>query len=103
MTALAGRERGQLESDVLPQFLPRQRWFGAKDARIDEVALTPLGGVEAGRAFPRRRWTSTLGDDQQRYFLPMSAAGATRTCGRARRSCSYTLAKIAPRPDGSAR
>ena len=71
-TALTGRERRQLETEALPQFLPLQRWFGAKDERIGSATLIPLGEL----AGPTTRWspaTSTQTARAQRYFLPLSA------------------------------
>ena len=42
------RSRGQetLERDILPEFLLRQRWFAAKDARIVSVALRQFATLE---------------------------------------------------------
>ncbi len=39
----------QLERDVIPAFLPRQRWFGAKDQRIRSVRMLAERRI-AGRA-----------------------------------------------------
>ena len=57
-TALTGRERSQLETEVLPQFLPLQRWFGAKDARIDKVAHHRRSASSARASSPSPRSTS---------------------------------------------
>ena len=35
----------QLESDVIPAFLPRQRWFGAKDQRVKTVSVLARGEI----------------------------------------------------------
>ncbi len=35
----------QLESDVLPAFLPRQRWYGAKDQRIRRATVLARGEI----------------------------------------------------------
>jgi maltose alpha-D-glucosyltransferase/alpha-amylase len=43
-----GANRGVLEKDILPSYVPQRRWFGAKDEAITAVALawtTPLPGV----------------------------------------------------------
>ena len=37
----------QLERDVIPAFLPRQRWFGAKDQRIRSVRVLANGELPA--------------------------------------------------------
>ena len=92
-TALTGRERGQLESDVLPQFLPLQRWFAAKDARIAKVALAPLGELRPG-AHALAALDVTLDGDEQRYFLPISARWGDENLRPGAPKLSYTLAKI---------
>ena len=90
-TALTGRERGQLEADVLPQFLPLQRWFGAKDATIAKVSLLPLGelGDDALVAID-----VTLDHDTQRYFLPMSVLWGDENLRPGAPKLSFALAKI---------
>jgi maltose alpha-D-glucosyltransferase/alpha-amylase len=92
-TALTGRERGQLESDVLPQFLPLQRWFGAKDARITKVGLIPLGELKPAE-HALVAIDATLDADQHRYFLPMSARWGDDNLRPGAPKLSYTLAKI---------
>ncbi len=92
-TALTGRERTQLENDVLPQFLPLQRWFGAKDVRIDKVELALLGEIAAGE-YALVAVDVTLGKDTQRYFLPISARWGDENLRPGAPKLSYTLAKI---------
>jgi maltose alpha-D-glucosyltransferase/alpha-amylase len=92
-TALTGRERSQLEADVLPNFLPLQRWFGAKDARIEGVGLTSLGELVNGE-FALVAIDVTLGQDRQRYFLPISARWGDENLRPGAPKLSYTLAKI---------
>ncbi len=92
-TALTGRERAQLETDVLPQFLPLQRWFGAKDARIDKVSLVSLGELKPGE-HALVAINVTLDHDEQRYFLPMSARWGDENLRPGAAKLSFTLAKI---------
>src|SRR5919112_599613 len=48
----------QLERDAIPPFLPRQRWFGAKDQRVRSVRVLAHGEFrgeaagESGEAMP---------------------------------------------------
>ena len=66
---LARHNRRQLELEVLPTYLPLQRWFGAKDRRIErttvvaeaEIAGVYLAIVEVGFA----------GGAKQLYTLPL--------------------------------
>ncbi len=92
-TALSGRERSQLETDVLPQFLPLQRWFGAKDARIGKVSLTSLGELADGES-ALVAIDVALDHDVQRYFLPMSVRWGDENLRPGAPKLSYTLAKI---------
>jgi len=71
----APRNRAQFESEVLPPYLRNQRWFTAKDDRIQHVSVqhfTTLGADDergyllAEVAVALRRGAS------QRYFLPLA-------------------------------
>lgn len=72
LDALATPQAQQLELDTLPQFLPRQRWFGAKDSAIKSVALLPLAELEPG-AHALVAADVVLSSETQRYLLPLSA------------------------------
>ena len=72
----------QLESDVIPAFLPRQRWFGAKDQRVKAASCAgawrdhPAARGRVGRRKRSwRRWSrrNSHGGERQRYFLPLAA------------------------------
>ena len=71
----------QLESDVIPAFLPRQRWFGAKDQRIKtasvlargEIARPPEDGSGAGNVLAAVVEAQLARGERQRYFLPLAA------------------------------
>jgi len=92
-TALTGRERRQLETDVLPIFLPLQRWFGAKDDKISDVTLVPLGELpQGGHALVA--CDVEVGGDRQRYFLPLSVRWGEENVHPGAPKLSYTLAKI---------
>jgi maltose alpha-D-glucosyltransferase / alpha-amylase len=79
---LLGRHnRPLLEADVIPGFLPRQRWFPAKDRRI-EAARVLAHGVMADADPSGRPADSFLlqivqarlaGGERQDYFLPLGA------------------------------
>ena len=93
MTALNGRERKQLEQDVLPQFLGLQRWFGAKDTPIKNIALTTL--MELKQSEHALVFIDVdLGGENQRYFLPISARWGEENLQSGAPKLSYTLAKI---------
>ena len=56
----------------MPEWLPRQRWFGAKDSTITGVKLVPLGELEVGTHALIAADVS-VGGETQRYLLPLSA------------------------------
>ncbi|WP_210310501.1 maltose alpha-D-glucosyltransferase [Devosia pacifica] len=93
MTALNGREKTQLERDVLPNFLPLQRWFGAKDDAIGQVSMTPLAELADGEHALVVIDVET-GGETQRYFLPMSARWGEENLQQGAAKLSYTLAKV---------
>ncbi len=76
------RNLQQLDSDALPAFLPRQRWFGAKDQRLKAVSIAASGEM-AGQAAADSSTAETFygavveaelaRDSRQRYFLPLAA------------------------------
>jgi maltose alpha-D-glucosyltransferase/alpha-amylase len=70
----AGRAGRELVADVLPAYLPKQRWFGAKDGRIDAVRLGPAAELRGdGETFLLAQVDVDLaGEEPQRYFLPMA-------------------------------
>ena len=72
----------QLERDVIPAFLPRQRWFSAKDRRIEAgwlLAHTEIAGVPGeGDGHSPNFLASVVeaqlaGVERQRYLLPFGA------------------------------
>nr|WP_131577073.1 maltose alpha-D-glucosyltransferase [Paracoccus nototheniae] len=91
-TALKGREGTQFQNDVLPQWLPLQRWFGAKDGEISAVSMTPLGELEADHALVSI--DVTLADGTHSYFLPLSARWGDENLRPGAPKLSYTLGKI---------
>ena len=69
---LTGPEAQLFAASTLPDFLPRQRWFGAKDSAIKSVVLLPLGELEPGK-HALAAADVTLAGETQRYLLPLSA------------------------------
>jgi maltose alpha-D-glucosyltransferase/alpha-amylase len=70
----------QLESDVMTAFLPRQRWFGAKDQRVKTASVQARGEITrpaqdgAGpETFMAEIVEAQLArGGRQRYFLPLA-------------------------------
>ena len=91
-TAVAGREGRQLEADVMPHFLPRQRWFASKDKAIRKVSLTPLAEMEGPHALAVL--DVALDGGAERYFLPLSAIWGDDALAQGAPTLPYTLAKL---------
>ncbi len=71
----------QLERDVIPSFLPRQRWFGAKDQRIKAAHVLARGEIvrpaedgSGSESFATGVVEVELAKgERQRYFIPLAA------------------------------
>jgi maltose alpha-D-glucosyltransferase / alpha-amylase len=95
-SVIEGRERQHLERSSLPEFVSRQRWFGAKNERIATIALKPLATLEAaGDSFPISLISVALAaDEAQHYFLPLSAAWGVEHVSASASRLPFTLAKL---------
>jgi maltose alpha-D-glucosyltransferase/alpha-amylase len=71
---LGGQHRRQLERDVLPDFLPRKRWFAAKNEGIHSVQIHPLTSLPGDGAGHQLTLIDVALQNGrlQRYFLPLS-------------------------------
>ncbi len=70
---LTGREGSHLDRNVLPDYLPRQRWFGSKNEKIKNVAVTPLAalaGAENNQVLATLRVDLENGENHT-YAMPM--------------------------------
>ncbi|PZX19849.1 maltose alpha-D-glucosyltransferase/alpha-amylase [Palleronia aestuarii] len=70
--ALADRSAAQFVSQTLPNYLPRQRWFAAKDAKIEGVELHQFAEMGEGQ-YLLAVADVTVAGGIQRYFLPLAA------------------------------
>jgi maltose alpha-D-glucosyltransferase/alpha-amylase len=96
--ALEGRERRQLERDVLPQFLQRQRWFGAKGEGVASAAidqLVDLGDGIGGLFVADVELSST---QKQQYLLPLGVLWGEENVQFGAPKLSYTLARVRKGP-----
>jgi maltose alpha-D-glucosyltransferase / alpha-amylase len=70
----------QLESDVIPKFLPRQRWFGAKDQRVKAASVLARGEISrpAEEGTASEKFLAQVVEvqlargERRRYFLPLA-------------------------------
>jgi maltose alpha-D-glucosyltransferase / alpha-amylase len=93
--SLAEKTRNQLETELLPRFFGRQRWFAAKAERLDRVALVEHAVLKQGND----EWLLALADAvgggaTSRYFVPLAVAFEDRDEERARELAGLALAKV---------
>ena len=95
---LTGRERTQLERDVLPAFLPLQRWYGAKqEGRIRSVTVNRIGSLgDNSRAMTITE--TKAGAAKARYFLPLSIVWGEDNLKPGAPLLPHTLAKARKGP-----
>ncbi|MFA5950107.1 MAG: maltose alpha-D-glucosyltransferase [Hyphomicrobium sp.] len=97
---LASREGLHLERSVLTKYLPRQRWFGAKDERISSVRVAPIATLspEGRDSLLATAVVSFAGGGAEEYALPLAvewqAAAGESTGLRSHALAPYTLARI---------
>ena len=92
-TALSGRELRQLETDVLPKFLPLQRWFAAKDRALRDTRLTLLAQFDDG-CHALTAVDVEVEGETHRYLLPVAALWGEENLGFGAPKLSYTIAKL---------
>ena len=67
-----------LESEVLPSYLSRRRWFASKDQKLSAVRLAALTTIpDAGFAFTEIE--ADVGKHTERYVLPLAITWGTDT------------------------
>ena len=92
-SVLTGREKRQIEEEVLPKYLPLQRWFAAKDRRIVRTEIVELGEFDDGRHVLAEVKVDFDGA-AHRYFLPLSARWGEENLAFGAPKLSYTIAKL---------
>ena len=98
--ALEGRELRQLERDVLPEFLSRQRWFAGKSDSVKEVHVANIGSIPGEN--PNELLAldvETTGGASGRYLLPVSALWGEFNLTFGAPKLSYTLARVRTGPN----
>ena len=90
--ALTDRAAAEFQRRTLRDYLPLQRWFAAKESRIEAVSLHPLAEMDEGRHMLAVADVSVRGGTQ-RYFLPLSAVWGEDALTVSPR-LSATLAKL---------
>ena len=89
--ALTADNAAALARDVLPDFLPLQRWFAAKDERIANVAI--FQGAALGD-YALALVDVDVSSGPQRYLLPLAALWGEDHIGPGSATLPMTLAKL---------
>ena len=92
----------QLEGDAVPAFLPRQRWFGAKDQKVKaasvlarcEITRPPEDGQAAETFMAGVVEAQLARGERQRYFLPLAAIWASGETEARQALVPVTLAEL---------
>jgi maltose alpha-D-glucosyltransferase / alpha-amylase len=95
-SAVAEPQKARMEREVLPDFLFRQRWFGAKDAHFARFELSHAATLEGWKGSYQLTLCDALlpGGDTQQYFLPLSARWGSEHLRAGGPMLAFTLAKL---------
>jgi maltose alpha-D-glucosyltransferase/alpha-amylase len=88
---LVGTAIGLLENEILPAFLPSQRWFADKDAKLGKIELLDVVALGANGAQAYCAIIA-LPDSQRAYFLPLAIVNASP--GERNMLARSTLARV---------
>ncbi|MBR0654632.1 maltose alpha-D-glucosyltransferase [Plastoroseomonas arctica] len=79
---LTATARATLERDILPLYLPKRRWFAAKDLKIESLRISghvTLPGTES--LVTLAEVEAQIGGAIQRYAIPLAAVEDSETSG----------------------
>src|SRR5690625_1056863 len=95
---LEGRERRQLEEDVLPGFLPRQRWFGAKGETIRSARFAEVAHFADERSLLAVVDVDFANAEPHRYLLPIAVLWGEDNVNFGAAKLAVTLARVRKGP-----
>jgi maltose alpha-D-glucosyltransferase/alpha-amylase len=92
---LADKTRKQFETELLPKYMQRQRWYGAKADKLERAALADNAMLVAGD----RTWLLAMVDAQgpdepARYFVPLALSFEDQDEDRARTLSAMAVTKV---------
>jgi maltose alpha-D-glucosyltransferase/alpha-amylase len=92
-TVLSGAGRERLEKEWLPEFLPKQRWFGAKSRQIATTTVADWGML--GEAALTLVEVQYAGGDQDTYLVPLAISSGAAGEAICRDQGTAVLASLA--------
>jgi maltose alpha-D-glucosyltransferase/alpha-amylase len=92
---MAEKTRAQLEREMLPSFVRRQRWYAAKTERLERLAITQHVMLQSGG----EEWLLALAEAQgpaepARYFIPLAIAYEEPNEERTRALAALAVTKV---------
>ena len=92
---MAEKTRAQLERDLLPHFMARQRWYGAKTEPLERVNLLHHATLQADGEQWLLAMVETVGPAAPaNYFVPMAIAFDDKDDDRTRELTAQAVAKV---------
>ena len=92
---MAEKTRTQLERDLLPHFMARQRWYGAKTEPLERVNLLHHATLQADGEQWLLAMVETVGPAAPaNYFVPMAIAFDDKDEDRTRELTAQAVAKV---------
>jgi maltose alpha-D-glucosyltransferase/alpha-amylase len=92
---VAEKTRNQLERDLLPAFLQRQRWYAAKGEAIERAALVESVPLKAkGEQWLLALVEARTGAGNSRYFVPLGLAFEDRDEERTRALAALAVSRV---------
>ena len=89
------RNAPMLEREVLPAYLPKQRWFGAKDERLQDARVVANATLPGGNSWLGQvEVNGHAGTEAHRYFVPLSHSFATDGSAATPAIVADTLARV---------
>jgi maltose alpha-D-glucosyltransferase/alpha-amylase len=76
--------RGVLETEILPAYLPKRRWFSGKQERLEQVNIAyglPLARTDRGEEVMFAEMEVEHDQKRHRYLLPLGVAWEDETSG----------------------
>jgi maltose alpha-D-glucosyltransferase/alpha-amylase len=63
-----------IAEEILPHYLPRRRWFGAKNETLDEAHIAYAAAIPGADAVMISEIEATVGGSRERYLVPLGIA-----------------------------
>jgi len=94
-----GAARNRLESIALPEYLPKQRWFGGKSRRIKSTHVADWSGAERPNAALALVDVNYESGPPETYFVPLTVS-LERAADQIRESASGAVIASVVTPEG---